>query len=292
MLHKLITIMLVVVIAVVIALPAATTSAQTGRELVQVYLWKGAGPAWGYYTVGPSTNLGLYYYWYAKTEAQIEDFLEHVTIDVQLNNQSLFESREAAHIFWAPVERFVQQDQSLYRTEWSAMLVPLDPGEYTIKMELSLDAAVSDGLASGMFGPGVIQRTTNIVTVNNTVAFVPADPVETVEQPDPASDPKPQPTAAPPAAAAADPDDIYDDPAVGTFVAPAVAYWAPEEGKLVQPPLYFEPGETLWVFGMDSTRQYYKVVIDVVYLWVKQDTLGPTYDSTWGGMPLPNIVVE
>lgn len=294
MLRKFLSVMLVVVIGAVIAVSPAAVSAQRGGQLVQVYLWKGNGPAWGYYTVGPSTNVGLYYYWYAATEAQVEDFLEHVTVEVQLNNQPLFESREAAHVFWAPVEPFVQQGQPLYRAEWSAMLVPLDPGEYTVKFQLSLDASVADGVASGMFGPGVIQNTTNIITVSDEAVFVPDVPdAETVEQPDPNTDPKPNPTAVPPAAPApANPTEIYDTPAVGTFVAPAQAYWAPEEGKTVRPDLFFMPGETLWVFGMDSTRQYYKVIIDIVYLWVKADTIGPTYDETWEGMALPNVIVQ
>jgi hypothetical protein len=278
---------LTLIVALLVAVAPATLVTAQGR-MVQVYLWDGSGPAWKYYTADTSTYIGLYYYWFAKTEEQVQDFLDHVTVSVTLNGQPLFNTREDAHIFWAPVEPFVQQGQPLYRAEWSAMLVPLDPGEYTIKFMLSLDAMVSDGVASGPFGPGVVQNTTNIVTVAETDAFVPPNDTTADVATGNAADNTTKPVNAPPA----NPDKIYDEPVVGTFVAYAQAYWAPEEGKTVRPDLYFNPGTTLWVFGMDSTRQYYKVLIDVVYLWVKADTIGPTYDATWEGRHLPNIVVQ
>jgi hypothetical protein len=52
-------------------------------------------------------------------------------------------------------------------------------------------------------------------------------------------------------------------------------------------------GTTLWVFGMDSTYSYYKVLLDEAYLWVHAEKVGPTNDGHyWNNNPLPNIVVE
>jgi hypothetical protein len=271
--------------------PATTVTAQ--NKMVEVYLWAGEGPAWEYYTADSATNIGLYYYWFAKTEEQVQDFLDKVTVEVSLNGQPLFNTRESAHIFWAPVEPFVQQKQSLFRAEWSAMLVPLDPGEYTLKFTLTLDAAVKDGVASEPFGPGVIANTTNIVTVVEEGAFaVPDEPAGDDAAGDNADGDTGDDGIKPANVPTPETDKIYDEPVVGTFVDYAQAYWAPEPGKIVTPELYFNPGTTLWVFGMDSTRQFYKVLIDVVYLWVPVGTIGPTYDETWGGRPLPNIIVR
>ncbi|MBN1564818.1 MAG: hypothetical protein JXA10_13305 [Anaerolineae bacterium] len=289
-----------IVSALVVALlvpliPTTTVLAQ--NKLVEVYLWAGEGPAWEYYTVDSATNLGLYYYWFAKTEEQIQDFLDNVTVAVSLNGTPLFETRESAHIFWAPVEAFVQQGQPLYRAEWSAMLVPLDPGEYTISFKLSLASVVEDGVASSPFGPGVIASTTNIVTVVEEGAInIPAEPTtdddadtdDTAGDANDTTDDAIKDTNVP----TPDPDVVYDEPVVGTFVSEAWALWEPKAGSLVSPNVIFQPGTALWVFGMDETRQYYKVLIDIVYLWVPVNTIGPTYDATWGGRPLPNVIVK
>ena len=272
--------------------PTTTVTAQDDHDnMVQVYLWAGSGPTWEYYTTNSTTYIGLYYYWFAQTEDQIQDFLDSVTVEVSLNGRPLFDDREAAHIFWAPIEPFVQQGQSLFRAEWSAMLIPLDPGEYAVSFALSLDDIVEDGVASEPFGPGLIQNTTNIVTViEEGTFFLPEDTAVSDGGDDTATtdDDATKPVNVPPP----DPDAIYDEPVVGTFVGTAQAHWAPEGGKVVTPEVYFQAGTTLWVFGLDSTRQYYKVLIDIVYLWVPVGTIGPTYDSTWGGRPLPNIVVK
>ncbi len=80
------------------------------------------------------------------------------------------------------------------------------------------------------------------------------------------------------------------DAAVGTFTNWADFYWMP--GEKLYPPLSMEPGQSLWVVGQDETGMYKKVVLSCQYLWVESAVIGPNYDETWNGTPLPTTVVE
>lgn len=80
------------------------------------------------------------------------------------------------------------------------------------------------------------------------------------------------------------------DAAVGTFTAWADLYWMP--GEKVNPPLSMAPGQSLWVIGQDETGMYKKVVLSCQYLWVESAVIGPNYDETWHGTPLPTTVVD
>ena len=56
--------------------------------------------------------------------------------------------------------------------------------------------------------------------------------------------------------------------------------------------LVMEAGQTLWVFGVDESGMYYQVLLSGKLLWVPVDSVGPNYDDTWNGAPLPATVVE
>jgi hypothetical protein len=260
------------VMGLIAALVPVTALAQE-QKTVEVTLWNGEGRAWRYYRVDVSTTVILYYYWYAATEPLVQDFLAHADFEIAVDNQPLFVSQADVDALWEPVESFTLKTKSLMRAEWRTTLPPLAPGEHTVRAIITLDAPVQDGVAAQPFPAGTLHNTTNIITV--------------VEGEIEAQVPPTNPAAAPPT-----PDKIYSDPVVGTFVSNAVAYWEPFENKQVQPTLILPQGMSLWVFGMDASRQYYKVVLDIAYLWVHVDTLGPNYDGTWKGAPLPNIVVQ
>ncbi len=76
--------------------------------------------------------------------------------------------------------------------------------------------------------------------------------------------------------------------AVGTIIEPTEAMWAPMEDAYTDVILY--PGMKLWVLGQDESGQYYKVALSGVILWVKVEAMGPNYDDTWQGHPLPTDV--
>jgi len=62
-----------------------------------------------------------------------------------------------------------------------------------------------------------------------------------------------------------------------------------EPGKL-SPGLFIEPG-TYWVLGMDESASFYKIILSCEYIWVPIDSMGPNYDATWMGRPLPTGIV-
>jgi len=79
--------------------------------------------------------------------------------------------------------------------------------------------------------------------------------------------------------------------AVGaTFVSNAEVYWAP--GELTDPLVTLEAGKSVRATGLDATGEYYQVIFQCDYLWVKASTLGPNFDNVWNGAPLPTGVVN
>jgi hypothetical protein len=276
MFRKLITMGLVVVI--VAALAPANVFARQGQT-VQVTLWNGEGRAWRYYQIDNTTSVELYYYWFAQTEQQVQDFITHADFDITVDGQALFASQAEVDAQWRPIQDFNMKARALKRAEWSYTLPPMAPGEHVIRTIITTDVALEDGVFAQPYPAGTMHNTTNVVTVIAGVTTPVISPVE------------PQPTAAARPGAAS--TEIHDKAVVGTFVKPAQAFWAPDDNKPVDPPITFAPGMTLWVFGMDSTYSYYKVVLDAAYLWVHADTLGTTNDGVvWHNDPLPNVVVQ
>ena len=49
---------------------------------------------------------------------------------------------------------------------------------------------------------------------------------------------------------------------------------------------------TLWVYGVDASGSYYKVMLAGKFFWVPVNAMGPNYDDVWNGTPLPTGAVE
>lgn len=77
---------------------------------------------------------------------------------------------------------------------------------------------------------------------------------------------------------------------MGTFTTDTALFYAPvaEAGT----PYHMAPGQSLWVFGLDATGQFYQVLLAGKFYWVPVPTLGPTYGGWWKGRPLPTITVQ
>jgi hypothetical protein len=76
---------------------------------------------------------------------------------------------------------------------------------------------------------------------------------------------------------------------VGKFVTNADVYWAP--GEITGGPIVLPQGQSAWVLGVDPTGQYYEILWSCDFLWVPVSSMGPNYDETWGGRPLPTTVI-
>ncbi|MBI5961023.1 MAG: hypothetical protein HY866_19955 [Chloroflexi bacterium] len=83
---------------------------------------------------------------------------------------------------------------------------------------------------------------------------------------------------------------IPDTAVVGAFVVTTPIYFAPDSGAAST--VVMEAGKTAWVFGLDATGQFYKVVLAGKYFWVPVNTMGPNFDNVWLGRPLPTVVVS
>jgi len=87
--------------------------------------------------------------------------------------------------------------------------------------------------------------------------------------------------------------DLIDFPVgavVGKFVRTTPAYYAPSLSSVTG--IELEVGKTLWVLGIDSTGQFYKVVLSCSLLWVPIDSMGPNTDNFWQGAPLPTNIIQ
>jgi hypothetical protein len=84
--------------------------------------------------------------------------------------------------------------------------------------------------------------------------------------------------------------ELTPDAAVGAFVWTTDVYWAPDANATTA--ITMPAGKTAWVLGMDETGEFYKFVWSCNYLWAPVGTMGPNYDDTWLGTPLPTTVVE
>ncbi|HEX3053557.1 MAG TPA: hypothetical protein VHP83_23055 [Aggregatilineaceae bacterium] len=78
----------------------------------------------------------------------------------------------------------------------------------------------------------------------------------------------------------------------GTLVQSAELYWGPDPGQLVKPLVTLAVGKHVLVVGPDATDAFYKIIFAGKSLWVRAETLGPNFDSVWGGRPLPTNAVQ
>lgn len=83
---------------------------------------------------------------------------------------------------------------------------------------------------------------------------------------------------------------LPDTAVSGKFVSTTALYWAPKPGAVTD--AVMKAGQTLWVLGVDSTGQYYQVVLSGKYLWVPVWTMAPNPDQVWLSHPLPTTVVD
>jgi len=83
---------------------------------------------------------------------------------------------------------------------------------------------------------------------------------------------------------------IPDTAVVGSFVQTTPAYFAPQSSAATD--TVMEAGKTAWVYGVDASGQFYKVMLAGKFFWVPVNTMGPNYDEVWNGTPLPTNVVS
>jgi hypothetical protein len=82
---------------------------------------------------------------------------------------------------------------------------------------------------------------------------------------------------------------IPSQAAVGTFLDWTMLLGSPTPGGVSE--YWMAPGQTLYVFGLDSTGQFYQVLLSGDLYWVPVTSMGPNYDRVWNGTPLPTTVV-
>jgi hypothetical protein len=83
---------------------------------------------------------------------------------------------------------------------------------------------------------------------------------------------------------------IPDTAVVGAVVSTTPIYFAPRPGATSVTVL--EAGKTIWVFGVDASGDFYKVMLSGQFFWVPVETMGPNNDAVWQGRPLPTGIVD
>jgi hypothetical protein len=81
---------------------------------------------------------------------------------------------------------------------------------------------------------------------------------------------------------------LPDGSVVGEAPLGAHVYWAPGQES---PGIVLNPG-TYHVIGQDETETYYKLFFNCQYIWVRKDTMQPSYQSPQNGAPLPQRIVS
>jgi hypothetical protein len=81
---------------------------------------------------------------------------------------------------------------------------------------------------------------------------------------------------------------IPDGSVVGEAPLGAQVYWAPGNES---PGLVLNPG-TYHVIGQDASETYYKLFFNCMYIWVRKDTMQPSWQSPQNGAPLPQRIVS
>lgn len=77
---------------------------------------------------------------------------------------------------------------------------------------------------------------------------------------------------------------------VGKFLSYTPLYFAPIEGA-TSGQYTMNAGQSLYVFGVDESGKFYKVLMSGQFFWVPVESMGPNYDDVWQGWPLPTDVV-
>lgn len=75
---------------------------------------------------------------------------------------------------------------------------------------------------------------------------------------------------------------------VGEAPLGAQVYYEPGN---ISPGVVLRPG-TYWVLGQDATETYYQVLIACQTVWVRKDTMQPSYLPPQNGAPLPTRIVN
>ncbi len=82
--------------------------------------------------------------------------------------------------------------------------------------------------------------------------------------------------------------DVPSGSVVGEAPLGAQAYYAPDN---LAPGVVLNPG-TYIVVGQDASETYYKVVLACQFLWVRKDTMQPSWQAPQNGTPLPTGIVS
>ena len=93
------------------------------------------------------------------------------------------------------------------------------------------------------------------------------------------------------ASAAPGPDmvPIPSDAAMGTFTTTTALYATPNAEAATS--YMMDAGQSLWVFGLDSSGAFYQVLLSGQTYWVPVGSIGPTFSPPWDGAPLPTTVI-
>jgi hypothetical protein len=81
---------------------------------------------------------------------------------------------------------------------------------------------------------------------------------------------------------------IPDGTVIGEAPLGAHVYWAPGQES---PGIVLNPG-TYHVIGQDASETYYKLFFNCQYIWVRKDTMQPSYLPPQNGAPLPQRIVS
>ena len=81
---------------------------------------------------------------------------------------------------------------------------------------------------------------------------------------------------------------IPDGSVVGEAPLGAQVFWAPGQES---PGLVLNPG-TYHVIGQDASETYYKLFFNCQYIWVRKDTMQPSWLPPQNGAPLPQRIVS
>lgn len=155
---------------------------------------------------------------------------------------------------------------------------------------------VSVGSGDAGYNAFAVQPVTVNVTDNDStpVSTITPDPnISPVPPitPVPSITPEPAPviTVLPPLPAPSCPlASIPPGSVVGRLSAIAQLYYEP---GLASPGLFLPGGTAWWVTGLDSTGEYYQIIIACQRMWVEADLMGANFDSPWFGFPLPTTSI-
>jgi hypothetical protein len=97
-------------------------------------------------------------------------------------------------------------------------------------------------------------------------------------------------SASGPSAPGRDMVEIPSQAVVGAFVENTALLFSPDANAASDNVMTI--GQTLWVLGVDSSGQYYQVLLSGDKYWVPVSSMGPNFDDVWNGTPLPTTVVD